>query len=148
MTMEKAANWTKAASAAALLSVLPLAAVIIGCGTARLGDSQEPSVSGDIPTADAAPIRVGWMLVLRDGDLHLLAGQWERRVTHTGDYLTGALTRDGKVIGLRRADDGGSSLVWLEVGETAVTKTAEFALDLELPDRVLRTGYIAVSPGR
>ena len=146
MTMEKAANWTKAASAAALLSVLPLAAVIIGCGTARLGDSQEPSVSEDTPTAAAAPIRVGWMLVLRDGDLNLLAAQWERRVTHTGDYLTGALTRDGKVIGLRRADDGGSSLVRLEIGDNSVTKTAEFALDLELPDRVLRAGYLVVSP--
>ena len=143
--MEKAANWTKAASAAALLSVLPLAAVIIGCGTARFGDSQEPSVSEDTPT-DAAPLRAGWVLVLRDGDLRLLSGHWERQVTHTGDYRTGALTRDGKVIGLRRADDGGSSLVRLEVGETSVTTTAEIALDVELPDRMLRPGYLVVSP--
>ena len=146
MTMEKAANWTKAASAAALLSVLPLAAVIIGCGLPRFGDSQEPSVSEDTPTADAAPIRAGWVLVLRDGDLHLLAGHWERQVTHTGDYWTGALTRDGSVIGLRRADDGGSSLVRLEVGETRSLKTAEFALGPGAPDGGPIRGYLAVSP--
>ena len=136
----------KAASAIALLSVVSLAAVLTGCGLPRFGDSQEPSVSGDTPTADAAPIRAGWVLVLRDGDLRLLSGHWERQVTHTGDYRTGALTRDGSVIGLRRAEDGGSSLVRLEIGDNSVTKTAEFALDLELPDRVLRAGYLAVSP--
>ena len=146
MRMEKAANWTKAASAIALLSAVSLAAVLTGCGLPRFGDSQEPSVSGDTPTADAAPIRAGWVLVLRDGDLRLLSGHWERQVTHTGDYRTGALTRDGKVIGLRRADDGGSSLVRLEVGVSSVTTTAEIALDVELPDRMLRPGYLVVSP--
>ena len=40
--MEKAANWTKAASAIALLSVVSLAAVLTGCGLPRFGDSQEP----------------------------------------------------------------------------------------------------------
>ena len=84
--------------------------------------------------------------MLRDGDLRLLSGHWERQITHTGDYWTGALTRDESVIGLRRADDGGSSLVRLEVAESSVTKTAEFALDLEPPDRGPLRGYLVVSP--
>ena len=145
MTSDRATSAVKAAKMAALLSVLPLAALLAGCGLARFGDSQEASGPDRIHT-DAAPIRSGWVLVLRDGDLRLLAGHWERQVTHTGDYRTGALTRDGKVIGLRRADNGGSVLVRLEVAESSVTETAEFALALELPDRALRPGYLVVSP--
>ena len=130
----------------ALLSTSSLSAVLTGCGLVGSGDSPPALVSETTRAADAAPLRAGWVLVLRDGDLRLLSGHWERQVTHTGDYRTGALTRDGKVIGLRRADDGGSSLVRLEVGETSVTTTAEIALDVELPDRMLRPGYLVVSP--
>ena len=83
---------------------------------------------------------------MRDGDLRLLAGHWERQVTHTGDYWTGALTRDGSVIGLRRDGNQGHLLVQLEVGEGSVTKGAEFALDLELPNRGPRPGYLVVAP--
>ena len=145
MTSDRATSAVKAAKMAALLSVLPLAALLAGCGLARFGDSQEASGPDRIHT-DAAPIRSGWVLVLKDGDLRLLAGHWERQITDTGDYWTGALTRDGSVIGLRRVDGGGSSLVRLEVGETSITKTAEFPLSWELPDRGSRHGYLVVSP--
>ena len=133
--------------AAVLLASLPLAAAIAGCGLVRSGDSQDASDLGGIPAADAAPIRDGWILVLRDGDLVLLAGHRERQITHTGNYWTAALTRDGSVIGLRAADGGGSSLVRLEVGESTVTQTTEVALALERPDWAPDPGYLAVSPG-
>ena len=146
MTADKAANVPRAASAAALLFVLPLVSAIVGCGLPGSGDSPRASVSEDAQTDDADPTRAGWVLVLRDGDLRLLAGHWERQVTHTGDYWTGALTGGGSVIGLRSADGGGSSLVHLEVGETAVTQTAEVALAREPPDWGPYPGYLAVSP--
>ena len=144
MMVDKAAKTAKAASVTALLSISSLSAVLTGCGLVGSGDSPPASVSET--TRAAAPIRAGWVLVLRDGDLRLLSGHWERQITHTGDYWTGALTRDGKVIGLRRADDGGSSLVRLEVAESSVTTTAEFALDVELPDYGPWPGYLVVSP--
>ena len=146
MTADKAANVPRAASAAALLFVLPLVSAIVGCGLPGSGDSPRASVSEDAQTDDADPTRAGWVLVLRDGDLRLLSGHWERQVTHTGDYRTGALTGGGGVIGLRSTDGGGSSLVHLEVGETAVTQTAEVALAREPPDWGPYPGYLAVSP--
>ena len=146
MMVDKAGHAAKAASAIVLLSISSLAAVLTGCGLVGSGDSPPASVSETTRAADAAPARAGWVLVLRDGDLRLLSGHWERQITHAGDYWTGALTRDGSVIGLRRADDGGSSLVRLEVAESSVTKTAEFALDLEPPDRGPLRGYLVVSP--
>ena len=144
MMVDKAAKTAKAASVTALLSISSLSAVLTGCGLVGSGDSPPASVSET--TRAAAPIRAGWVLVLRDGDLRLLSGHWERQITHTGDYWTGALTRDGKVIGLRRADDGGSSLVRLEVAESSVTKTAEVALARKPPDWGPYPGYLAVSP--
>ena len=128
---------------AALLALLPFATAIVGCG---LGDSRQSQDFDEGNSADAAPVRDGWVLVLRDGDLRLLAGRLERQITHTGDYWTGALTRDGSVVGLRAADGGGSSLVRLEVGESTVTQTTEVALALEPPDWGADPGYLAVSP--
>ena len=72
-------------------------------------------------TSPFLQVRAGWVLVLRDGDLRLLARHWERQVTKTGDYWTGALTRDGSVIGLRRTDGGRSKLVRLKIDESMVT---------------------------
>ena len=85
MRMEKAANWTKAASAIALLSVVSLAAVLTGCGLPGSGDSHRLQSRGH-PHRRRRSDRAGWVLVLRDGDLRLLSGHWERQVTHTGDY--------------------------------------------------------------
>lgn len=144
MTIEKKAPKFRTAAAGALLLLLTVAAVVTGCQLGPFGGSQasdEAAVRDDTP-----PLRAGWVLMLRDGDLRLLSGHWERQVTHTGDYVTAVLTRDGDVIGLRRLDDGGSSLVRLQVDETSATTTAEFALDLELPDYRPIRGYLVLSP--
>ena len=76
----------------------------------------------------------------------MLAGHWERQVTKTGDYWTGALTRDGSVIGLQRTDGGRSKLVRLKIDESTITQTTEFAVNLDLPDGGPRHGYLVVSP--
>ena len=144
MPADNSVDRLRTAVAAVLLALLPLAAAIVGCGLG--GDSRQGRGLDEGSSADSAPIRAGWVLVLRDGDLRLLAGHWERQVTHTGDFWTGALTRDGSVIGVRSADGGGSSLVHLEVGETAVTQTTEVALAREPPDWGPYPGYLAVSP--
>ena len=133
----------KALRAAVLLIVLLFAAATVGCGLARFEDSSDQAGAEE---SVVAPVRAGWVLVLRDGDLSLLAGHWERQVTHTGNYWTGALTTGGSVIGLRRDDGGRSSLVRLEVGESTITQTVEFTLDSELPDGARRSGYLLVSP--
>ena len=144
MPADNSVNRLRTAVAAVLLALLPLAAAIVGCGLG--GDSRQGRGLDEGSSADAAPIRAGWVLVLRDGDLWLLAGHWERQVTHTGDFWTGALTRDGSVIGVRSADGGGSALVRLEVGESTVTQTTEVALAREPPDWGPYPGYLAVSP--
>ena len=125
--------------------VLLLAAAIVGCGCARFGDSDEASTPAGIRDFTVPPVRAGWVLILRDGDLRLLAGHWERQVTKTGDYWTGALTRDGSVIGLRRMDGGRSKLVRLKIDESMITQTAEFEVNLDLPDGGPRHGYLVAS---
>ena len=90
---------------------------------------QEIPIAGSIGVDEPSPTRGGSILVFRDGDLHLLEGRSERQLTDSGNYWTGVLTRDGDIIALQRADDVGSSLVRLEVGESTVTKTDVAALN-------------------
>ena len=145
--MEKA-RYRGRTRAAVLSVVLLLAAAIVGCGCARFGDSDEASTPAGIRDFTVPPVRAGWVLVLRDGDLRLLARHWERQVTKTGDYWTGALTRDGSVIGLRRTDGGRSKLVRLKIDESMVTQTAEFEVNLDLPDGGPRHGLSCGFPRR
>ena len=158
------------ARAITLLSVGLLMLALTGCGLGRLGESVEssdagsigadgPTTAGSVPRSGAleepsdreserpdSPDWAGQILVLRDGDLHLLEGQSEHQLTDSGDYWTGFLTRGGDVIALQLVDDGGSSLVRLEVQEATVTKTPEAALSRQPSEYSSRHDYLLPSP--
>ena len=82
----------------------------------------------------------------RDGDLYQLEGQSERRITQSGDYVTGMLTRDGHVVALRQTDQESSSLVLIEVEGSSISTTAEILLNQPIPERMRRSGYLVPSP--
>ena len=130
------------------LVALLLALSVVAC---RHGPSEtthtEPTPEKQ-PTAETTPSRAGTILVRRDGDLYQLKGQSERRITQSGDYVTGMLTRDGHVVALRQTDEESSSLVLIEVGGSSVSTTAEVRLDRPLPERMRRTGYLLPSPDK
>lgn len=136
----------KATCTCVLLSIFLLALALAGCRAASPVLDQGASPPESTAEVESPPARAGLVLVYRDGDLHILDGQWERRITHSGDYATGALTRDGDVIALRRTDDGGSSLVRLEVSQDTVTTTAEVTLGWQPHDQIRRQGYLLPSP--
>ena len=137
---------TKETRASVLLSTLLLASVLAGCRTASPVLDQVAPTPGSAGVDESPPARAGLILLYRDGDLHILDGQSERRITHSGDYATGALTPGGDVIALRRADDGGSSLLRLEMGEGTVEMTAEVSLSWQPHDQIQRPGYLSLSP--
>ena len=128
------------------LVALLLALSVVAC---RHGPSEtthtEPTPEKQ-PTAETTPSRAGTILVLRDGDLYQLKGQSERRITQSGDYVTGMLTRDGHVVALRQTDEESSSLVLIEVGGSSVSTTAEIRLNQPIPERMRRSGYLVPSP--
>ena len=116
------------------LVALLLALSVVAC---RHGPSEtthtEPTPEKQ-PTAETTPSRAGTILVRRDGDLYQLEGQSERRITQSGDYVTGMLTRDGHVVALRQTDEESSSLVLIEVEGSSVSTTAEVRLDRRSPN--------------
>ena len=128
------------------LVALLLALSVVAC---RHGPSEtthtEPTLEKQ-PTAETTPSRAGTILVRRDGDLYLLEGHSERRITQSGDYATGLLTRDGRIVALRQADQESSTLVLIEVEGSSVSTTAEIRFDRPLPERIRRTGYLMPSP--
>ena len=128
------------------LVALLLALSVVAC---RHGPSEtthtEPTPEKQ-PTAETTPSRAGTILVRRDGDLYQLKGQSERRITQSGDYVTGMLTRDGHVVALRQTDEESSSLVLIEVEGSSVSTTAEILLNRPIPERMRRSGYLVPSP--
>ena len=132
------------------------ALLIAGCGDALFrGDHEcaELDANDQTPLSESSglnanapvPPRAGRVLIIRDGDLHPLEEQSERQLTHSGDYRTGALTRDGSLIAIRQADEG-PSLVRLEVEASKVTETTYVALNrLEILDR-MRLDDLVPSP--
>ena len=128
------------------LVALLLALSVVAC---RHGPSEtthtEPTPEKQ-PTAETTPSRAGTILVRRDDDLYQLKGQSERRITQSGDYVTGMLTRDGHVVALRQADQKSSSLVLIEVEGSSVSTTAEILLNQPIPERMRRSGYLVPSP--
>ena len=125
------------------LVALLLALSVVAC---RHGPSEtthtEPTPEKQ-PTAETTPSRAGTILVRRDGDLYQLKGQSERRITQSGDYVTGMLTRDGHVVALRQTDEESSTLVLIEVEGSSVSTTAEVRLDRRNPrtDQAIRLPY-------
>ena len=105
----------------------------------------EPTPEPTTPT-EPTPQRAGTILLFRDGDLYLLAVQSEQRITQSGDYVTGILTRDGRVVALRQADEESSSLVLMEVEGGGASTTAEIPLDRPLDDWFKGTGILLPSP--
>ena len=128
------------------LVALLLALSVVAC---RHGPSEtthtEPTPEKQ-PTAETTPSRAGTILVRRDGDLYLLEGHSERRITQSGDYATGLLTRDGRIVALRQTDEESSTLVLIEVEGSSVSTTAEILLNQPIPERMRRSGYLVPSP--
>ena len=113
--------------------------------TPQADPTPEPTLETE-PTAEPTPQRAGTILLFRDGDLYLLEGQSERRITHSGDHVTGMLTRDGLVVALREGEEDSSSLVLMEVEGGGVSTTAEVPLDQSLDERHGRAGILLPSP--
>ena len=128
------------------LVALLLALSVVGCRHGPSETTQPEPTPEKQPTAETTPSRAGTILVRRDGDLYLLEGHSERRITQSGGYATGMLTRDGHVVALRQTDEESSTLVLIEVGGSSVSTTAEVRLDRPLPERIRRTGYLLPSP--
>ena len=128
------------------LVALLFALSVVGCRHGPSETTQPEPTPEKQPTAETTPHRAGTILVRRDGDLYQLEGQSERRITQSGDYATGMLTRDGHVVALRQTDEESSSLVLIEVEGSSVSTTAEVRLDRPLPERIRRTGYLLPSP--
>ena len=128
------------------LVALLLALSVVAC---RHGPSEtthtEPTPETQ-PTAETTPSRAGTILVFRDGDLYLLEGQSERRITHSGDVVDGLLTRDGRVVALRRADEESATVVLMEVEGSDVSTTSEIPLDRPLDDWTSKTDFFLPSP--
>ena len=128
------------------LVALLLALSVVAC---RHGPSEtthtEPTPEKQ-PTAETTPSRAGTILVRRDGDLYQLKGQSERRITQSGGYVTGLLTRDGRIVALRQTDEESSTLVLIEVEGSSVSTTEEILLNQPIPERMRRSGYLMPSP--
>ncbi len=107
---------------------------VVGCRHGPAEKVQPAPTAETEPTAEPTPQRAGTILLFRDGDLYLLEGQSERRITHSGDHVTGMLTRDGLVVALREGEESSSSLVLIEVEGGGVSTTAEISLDQPLDD--------------
>ena len=128
------------------LVALLFALSVVACSHGPSETTHTEPTSEKQPTAETTPSRTGTILVRRDGDLYLLEGQSERRITHSGDVVDGLLRRDGRVVALRRADEESSTLVLIEVEGSSVSTTAEILLNQPIPDRMRRSGYLMPSP--
>ena len=128
------------------LVTLVSALSVVGCGHGPSETFQPESTPETEPTAESTPQRAGTILMFRDGDLYLLEGESERRITQSGDFVTGMLTRDGRVVALRQADEESSSLVVIEVEGSGVSISVEVALGQPLPERFRGTDLLLPSP--
>ena len=99
-----------------------------------------------VPGDEPPPRQAGRVLLVREGDLYLLEGRSERRITDSGDYWTGVLTEDGAIVAANWTGDGGSLLVRLEVSASGVERTAEVRLRSQPDDQGPQHGYVALSP--
>ena len=128
------------------LVALLLALSVVACSHGPSETTHTEPTPEKQPTAETTPSRAGTILVRRDGDLYQLKGQSERRITQSGDYVTGMLTRDGHVVALRQTDEESSTLVLIEVEGSSVSTTAEILLNQPIPERMRRSGYLVPSP--
>ena len=128
------------------LVALLFALSVVACSHGPSETTHTEPTSEKQPTAETTPSRTGTILVRRDGDLYQLKGQSERRITQSGDYATGLLTRDGRIVALRQTDEESSTLVLIEVEGSSVSTTAEILLNQPIPDRMRRSGYLMPSP--
>ena len=128
------------------LVALLLALSVVACSHGPSETTHTEPTPEKQPTAETTPSRAGTILVRRDGDLYQLKGQSERRITQSGDYVTGMLTRDGHVVALRQTDEESSTLVLIEVEGSSVSTTAEILLNRPIPERMRRSGYLVPSP--
>ena len=115
------------------LVALLLALSVVGCRHGPSETTQPEPTPEKQPTAETTPHRAGTILVRRDGDLYQFEGKSERRITQSGDYATGMLTRDGHVVALRQTDQESSTLVLIEVEGSSVSTTAEILLNQPIP---------------
>ena len=129
-----------------LFVALVSALSVVGCRHGPSETAQPEPTPETEPTVVSTPQRAGKILVFRDGDLYLLEGQSERRITQSGDYVTGLLTRKGRVVALRQEDEETSSLVIIEVEESGVSTPPEIPLDRPLPEWHWKVGYLLPSP--
>ena len=128
------------------LVALLLALSVVACSHGPSETTHTEPTPEKQPTAETTPSRAGTILVRRDGDLYLLEGQSERKITQSGGYVTGLLTRDGRIVALRQTDEESSTLVLIEVEGSSVSTTAEILLNQPIPDRMRRSGYLMPSP--
>ena len=128
------------------LAALLVAFSVVGCRHGPSETDQPTPTPETEPTVVSTPERAGKILVLRDGDLHLLEGQSEHRITQSADYATGMLTRDGHVFAIRQTGKESYSFVLIEIAAGAVSTTAEHPLAHPLPDRIEPSGYLLPSP--
>ena len=99
-----------------------------------------------VPGDEPPPRQAGRVLLVREGDLYLLEGRSERRITESGDYWTGVLTENGAIVAIQRSDDGGSLLVRMEVSARGVTRSADVRLSSQPDDRRPRHRSLVSSP--
>ena len=128
------------------LAALALVFPSLGCTQSQSETPQSEPIREAVPSPESVPIPAGTILVRRDSDLYLLEGQSERKITQSGGYVTGLLTRDGRIVALRQTDEESSSLVLIEVGGSSVSTTAEVLLNQPIPERMRRSGYLMPSP--
>ena len=109
--------------------------------------SLTPRAFATLVPGDEPPTRqAGRVLLVREGDLYLLEGRSERRITDSGDYWTGVLAEDGAIVAANWTGDGGSLLVRLEVSASGVERTAEVRLRSQPDDRRPRHRSLVPSP--
>ncbi len=99
-----------------------------------------------VPGDEPPPRQAGRVLLVREGDLYLLEGRSERRITESGDYWTGVLTENGAIVAIQRSDHGGSLLVRMEVSARGVTRSADVRLSSQPDDRRPRHRSLVPSP--